>query len=165
MQRELSRFGPAEGMTEIVRAWPEAVGEQIARNAWPARLSRDGKLHVATSSSAWAFELAQLEPKLLERLSEPLGDHVPGGLRFAPGKLPEPPTGGGPTSPRSIGKPTQSDLDTAAELAASDRRRKSSQNRCEGGSGEPLERPLTAAPSDTLRLARKGEICRAFFNG
>ena len=55
VQRELSRFGPAEGMTEIVRAWPEAVGEQIALNAWPARLSRDGKLHVATSSSAWAF--------------------------------------------------------------------------------------------------------------
>ena len=118
VQRELSRFGPAEGMTEIVRAWPEAMGEQIARNAWPARLSRDGKLHVATSSSAWAFELAQLEPKLLERLSEALGDRVPEGLRFAPGKLPEPPSGGGPTSPRSIGKPTQSDLDTAAELTA-----------------------------------------------
>ena len=57
VQRELSRFGPAEGMTEIVRAWPSVMGEQIARNAWPARISRDGKLHVATSSSAWAFEL------------------------------------------------------------------------------------------------------------
>ena len=105
-------------MTEIVRAWPEAMGEQIALNAWPARLSRDGKLHVATSSSAWAFELAQLEPKLLERLSEALGDRVPTGLRFAPGKLPEPPSGGGPASPRSVVKPTQSDLDRAAELTA-----------------------------------------------
>ena len=95
VRRELSRFGPAEGMTEIVRAWPEAVGEQIAQNAWPARLSRDGKLHVATSSSAWAFELAQLEPKLLEHLSEALGDRVPAGLRFAPGKLPEPAAAGG----------------------------------------------------------------------
>ena len=165
VQRELSRFGPAEGMTEIVRAWPEAVGEQIARNAWPARLSRDRKLHVATSSSAWAFELAQLEPTLLERLSEPLGDHVPKGLRFAPGKIPEPPTGGGPTSPRSIGKPTQSGPRYSSGARRGDRRRKSSQNRCEGGSGEPLERPLTAAPSGTLRLARKGKICRAFFNG
>jgi hypothetical protein len=118
VRRELSRFGPAEGMTGIVRAWPEAVGEQIAGNAWPARLSRDGKLHVATSSSAWAFELAQLEPKLLERLSEALAGHVPKGLRFAPGRLPEPPSGGGPTRPGRIGKPTQSDLDTAAELTA-----------------------------------------------
>ena len=118
VQRELSRFGPAEGMTEIVRAWPEAVGEQIARNAWPARLSRDGKLHVATASSAWAFELAQLEPKLLERLSAALAGHAPKGLRFAPGKLPEPPSGGGPSGPGSVGKPTQSDLDTAAELTA-----------------------------------------------
>ena len=89
VQRELKRFGPAEGMTEIVRAWPEAMGDQIARNAWPARISRDGKLHVATASSAWAFELAQLEPKLLERLSEALGGVTPAGLRFAPGKLPE----------------------------------------------------------------------------
>jgi hypothetical protein len=118
VRRELSRFGPAEGMTEIVRAWPEAVGDQIALNAWPARLSRDGKLHVSTSSSAWAFELSQLEPKLLERLSEALGEHVPTGLRFAPGKLPEAPSGGGPTSPRSAAKPTQSDLDAAAELTA-----------------------------------------------
>jgi hypothetical protein len=94
------------------------MGEQIALNAWPARLSRDGKLHVATSSSAWAFELAQLEPKLLERLSEALGDRVPTGLRFAPGKLPEPPSGGGPTRPKSVEQPTQSDLDTAAELTA-----------------------------------------------
>ena len=29
----------------------------IAANAWPARIARDGTLHVATSSSAWAFEL------------------------------------------------------------------------------------------------------------
>ena len=118
VRRELSRFGPAEGMVEIVRAWPEAVGDQIAQNAWPARISRDGKLHVATSSSAWAFELAQLEETLLERLAGPLGDRLPAGLRFAPGKLPEPPSGGGPTSPRSIGKPSRSDLDTAAELTA-----------------------------------------------
>jgi predicted nucleic acid-binding Zn ribbon protein len=89
VQRELSRFGPAEGMAEIVRAWPAAVGEQIALNAWPARLARDRTLHVATSSSAWAFELAQLEPKLRERLGERLGETAPTALRFAPGKLPE----------------------------------------------------------------------------
>src|SRR2546421_7711631 len=90
VQRELARFGPAAGMTEIVRAWPGVVGDQIAQNAWPARLARDGTLHVATSSSAWAFELSQLEPKLRERLREHLGDATPSAVRFAPRKLPEP---------------------------------------------------------------------------
>jgi hypothetical protein len=37
VRRELKRFGPSGAMAEIVRAWPAAVGESIARNAWPAR--------------------------------------------------------------------------------------------------------------------------------
>jgi predicted nucleic acid-binding Zn ribbon protein len=118
VRRELARFGPVAGMTEIVRAWPAVVGEQIARNAWPARLARDGKLHVSTSSSAWAFELAQLEPKLLERLAEVLGDVTPAGLRFAPGKLPEPPFEGGQTSRKAIQRPSREDLEKGAALAA-----------------------------------------------
>src|SRR3989441_13337014 len=105
-------------MVEIVRAWPAAVGEQIAQNAWPARLARDGTLHVATSSSAWAFELTQLEPKLLDRLREEIGGKGPAAARFAPGKLPEPPSGGGPTSPRGVVGPTQQDLETADALAS-----------------------------------------------
>jgi len=118
VQRELSRFGPAEGMTEIVRAWPEVMGEQIARNAWPARLARDGKLHVATASSAWAFELAQLEPKLLERLAEVLGDATPAGLRFAPGKLPEPSADYAPTAPNPSREPTAEEHELAAALTS-----------------------------------------------
>ena len=118
VQRELSRFGPAEGMTEIVRAWPAAMGEQIARNAWPSRLTRDGKLHVATASSAWAFELAQLEPKLLERLGEALGDAIPTGLRFAPGKLPELSAEDGPGAPKAVRTPTAEEHELAAALAS-----------------------------------------------
>jgi hypothetical protein len=115
--RELARFGPVAGMTEIVRAWPTVVGEQIARNAWPARLARDGKLHVATSSSAWAFELAQLEPKLLERLAEQLGDVTPAGLRFAPGQLPEHPETGVSSGSKPTRQPTDDELRQAEELA------------------------------------------------
>ena len=88
VKRELGRFGAAAGMAELVTAWPAVVGEQIARNAWPARIARDGTLHVATSSSAWAFELGHLEAKLRERLTEALGS-APPKLRFAPGRLPE----------------------------------------------------------------------------
>jgi predicted nucleic acid-binding Zn ribbon protein len=118
VQRELARFGPAEGMSEIVRAWPGAVGEQIANNAWPARLSRDRTLHVATSSSAWAFELAQLEPKLLERLGDALGETTPAALRFAPGKLPERSSEEVESRPRRGREPTEEERDLAAALAA-----------------------------------------------
>ena len=117
VRHELSRFGPAEGMAEIVRAWPDAVGEQIARNAWPARLSRDRTLHVATSSSAWAFELAQLEPKLRERLAEMLSERAPAALRFAPGKLPARSSEEIERRPRRGREATPEERDLAAALA------------------------------------------------
>ena len=118
VQRELARFGPAEGMSEIVRAWPDAVGDQIARNAWPARLARDRTLHVATSSSAWAFELAQLEPKLLQRLGEVLDETAPAALRFAPGKLPERSSEEMESRARRGREPTDEERELAAALAA-----------------------------------------------
>ena len=90
VRRELERFGPAGAIADVVEVWPAAVGDSISRNAWPARIARDGTLHVSTSSSAWAFELGLLEMDLRERLSERLGDRVPTQLRFAPGPLPEP---------------------------------------------------------------------------
>ena len=89
VRRELDRFGPAGAIADVVDAWPAAVGDSISRNAWPARIARDGTLHVSTSSSAWAFELGLLEADLRERLSERLGDRAPKQLRFAPGRLPE----------------------------------------------------------------------------
>lgn len=89
VRRELGRFGCAGAMTDVVSAWPGAVGEQVAMNAWPARLARDGTLHVSTSSSAWAFELGHLESEILPRLQEALDDSAPKRLKFMPGPLPE----------------------------------------------------------------------------
>jgi Dna[CI] antecedent, DciA len=89
VRRELGRFGPQGSIGEIVAAWPAAVGRAIADNAWPARVARDGTLHVATSSSAWAFELTQLEETVRARLAEHLGEIAPPRLRFAAGRLPE----------------------------------------------------------------------------
>jgi predicted nucleic acid-binding Zn ribbon protein len=118
VRRELKRFGPTGAMAEIVRAWPTAVGEAIARNAWPSRVARDGTLHVATSSSAWAFELGLLEADIRGRLAAVLGADAPKGLRFAPGRLPEPqspkPDPESPKSPR----PSPNDLREAERLAA-----------------------------------------------
>jgi hypothetical protein len=86
---ELGRFGPAGAIGEVVAAWPDAVGAAIAREAWPARIARDRTLHVATSSSVWAYELTQLEETVLERLREALGETAPARLRFAAGRVPE----------------------------------------------------------------------------
>ena len=69
-------------------AWPGAVGDAIARNAWPARVSREGILHVSTSGSSWTFELTQLAGEIMERLRARLGDKTPTGLRFAVGRVP-----------------------------------------------------------------------------
>jgi hypothetical protein len=84
--RELGRFGPSAGMAPLVEAWPAAVGDVIARNAWPARLARDGTLHVNTSDSIWAFELKSRAEEIRARL----GEQAPPRLAFAPGPIPEP---------------------------------------------------------------------------
>ena len=89
LSRQLGRFGPAAGMADLVAAWPAVVGPQIAMQAWPARMARDGTLHVAVSSSVWAFELTQLEPEIRARLTAALGETAPASIRFAVGRIPE----------------------------------------------------------------------------
>ena len=112
VRRELNRFGPAGSIGVVVETWPAAVGDSIARNAWPARVARDGTMHVATSSSAWAFELTQLAPTILARVRELAGADAPRKLRFAPGPLPEPPL---PEDPEERAAPPAASPETRAE--------------------------------------------------
>jgi hypothetical protein len=90
--KELARSGGGSGATlgEITAVWPAAVGEPVSRQAWPLRIARDGTLHVATSSSTWAFELDRLSPEIEERLRALLGPATPPKLRFRVGPIPEP---------------------------------------------------------------------------
>jgi hypothetical protein len=94
------------------------VGPVIARNAWPARMGRDGTLFVSTSSSTWAFELTQLEADLVKRLASRLGDNVPKKLRFAPGPLPAPAADAGAEQPRERIVASPKVRSQAASLAA-----------------------------------------------
>jgi len=119
VRRELSRFGPAAGMAEVLAAWPSAVGEGIARNAWPARIGRDGTLHVAVTSSAWAFELGAHGAEILGRLRETLGGDAPAALRFTPGPVPEPAPEDAPEAAAAVPEPTEAELAEAARAAAS----------------------------------------------
>jgi hypothetical protein len=66
-----------------VAAWPAAVGAEIARSAWPARVQRDGTLVVHTRDAIWAFELTQRAGEIVQRLEGVSG------LKFVPGPLPE----------------------------------------------------------------------------
>jgi hypothetical protein len=101
-------------MAETVEAWPAAVGEEIARNAWPARFQRDGTLIVHAKDAIWAFELGHRAAEITSRL--------PGSppLTFVPGPVPEPaaPAGSGDAPPVPPAA-TLEEQRQAAEWAAS----------------------------------------------
>ncbi len=119
VRRELGRFGPIEGDTAaIVRVWPRAVGETVARNAWPARISRDGTLLVHTTSSTWAFELGRLAEKIVNQLRDELGSAAPRALKFAPGPWPETRGEGAGDAPAPARESSPEHRAEAAELAA-----------------------------------------------
>ena len=83
IRAELSRIGADSGAGDAVSAWPAAVGEEIARHAWPARTQPDGTLVVHVRDAIWGFELTQRAEEISSRL--------PGRprLRFTPGPLPD----------------------------------------------------------------------------
>jgi len=115
LRAELGRFGPAAGIGPVLEAWPVAVGDAIARNAWPARLARDGTLVVHAKDSVWAFELTQRADEIRARL----GADAPAKLRFLAGPVPEPAAEAAPDAPRDVPQPGPEELARAAELAAS----------------------------------------------
>ena len=116
--------GTALALTEITAVWPEAVGEAVAREAWPLRVARDGTLHVATTSSTWAFELDRLSPEIQKQLHALLGPATPEKLRFRVGPVPEP------------GAPTESPAEPADHVRG-DHRRGGLADRRGRGSGAP----------------------------
>ena len=111
LRKELKALGPNAAISATVEAWPDAVGAEIARNAWPARFQRDGTLIVHAKDSVWAFELGHRAAQIAERL--------PGRppLKFVPGPLPEPgaPEEAAPAPPAA----TLEQQQRAAEWAAS----------------------------------------------
>ena len=114
IRRELARFGPAAGMAELVAAWPAAVGEGIAHNAWPARFQRDGVLIVHAADAVWAFELTQRADEIAGRLRT----LVPKGLKFVPGPLPEAPPEVSQAARTAVRAATLPEAQKAAEWAA-----------------------------------------------
>jgi len=112
VRRELGRFGPQGAIGETVKAWPDAVGVEIARSAWPARFQRDGTLIVHTRDSVWAFELTQRAGEIRERLE---GVDA---IKFVPGPLPEPDVEVTQATPQGSPPPTPEQVEEAARLAS-----------------------------------------------
>jgi hypothetical protein len=112
VQRELRRFGPNAAIGETVEAWPAAVGDVIARNAWPARYQRDGTLVVHTRDAVWGFELTHR--------ADEIGSRLPGRpkVKFVPGPLPEPSVETTPAAPEALPDATLEQARTAAEWAS-----------------------------------------------
>jgi hypothetical protein len=92
--------------------WAEAVGVEVARNAFPVRLTRADVVVVHCSGSAWASELTLLRAHLQTRLETSMGSAAPTELRFEVGELPRPDPERSPRPPRLAANPR------AAELAA-----------------------------------------------
>jgi hypothetical protein len=95
-------------MAALVERWPAIVGGAIARNAWPARIARDGTVHVHTADSVWAFELGQRAVEIAAKLEVPK-------VRFAPGPLPSAKPEAAPARPL---EPGPEDRELAAAIAA-----------------------------------------------
>lgn len=79
----------SEGHFAIVRlvsAWPEVVGEAIARRTEVVGLKFRSAV-VKVSGAMWIQELNLLKPQILERLRARVGDDAIRDLRFVQGRL------------------------------------------------------------------------------
>jgi hypothetical protein len=110
IRAQLQRAGGESGAAgELATAWPGAVGDEIARHAWPMRTQADGTVVVHVRDSIWGFELTQRAGEISPRL--------PGSppLKFVPGPLPDP----APGKPgRTPVQPTAEQAREAGEMAA-----------------------------------------------
>jgi hypothetical protein len=110
------------------------VGETIARNAWPARIGRDGTLHVSAADAVWAFELTQRAGEIAARLGV-------AAVRFAPGPVTR--AAPAPEPRRAPPVPSAEEECAAAEIAA-------------GASDENLRKALQRVISLGLSRAASG---------
>ena len=143
-----------------------AVGETVARNAWPARIARDGTLHVHTARRPGRSSSAASRRRSSTQLATALGEDAPRALRFAPGPLPE---------RRAREASAERSCSRSREHCGAARRGRRARRRDRGRGaaragresrrGEPRTRTAARRPRFLIDCsrARKEAICRAFF--
>lgn len=67
----IARSGLAKrlDLAEVVEAWPELVGPQIAAVTRALAVTPDGTLLVRVATNAWATELGLMTPRILARVN------------------------------------------------------------------------------------------------
>jgi predicted nucleic acid-binding Zn ribbon protein len=78
--RELG-IAPKMAQYDVIAAWPEVVGPQIARVTEPQRME-NGVLYVSVATSTWRAELAMKRLDLIERMNVHIGTRVLIDIRF-----------------------------------------------------------------------------------
>jgi predicted nucleic acid-binding Zn ribbon protein len=82
VEAALERAEPATLLAAVQSAWPDAVGEAIAREATPVS-ERDGVVTVACRSATWAQELDLLGGQIIGQIRQNLpGEGNLEALRF-----------------------------------------------------------------------------------
>ncbi len=66
---------------EALAAWPEMVGEEVARRSRALRI-RDGVLFVRVDSASWSQELLFLKSQIIARFDAALGAGLVREIRF-----------------------------------------------------------------------------------
>lgn len=67
-ERMAAEWAPATALAAIQRAWPEAVGDAVARESEPVS-ERGGVVTISCRSAVWAQELDLMGPDLIGRLN------------------------------------------------------------------------------------------------
>ncbi len=81
-----SGFSKRLQQAEVVEAWPELVGPQIAAVTAPESVTPDGVLRVRVATAAWANELGLMTPRILARINAGRTGRVKE-IRWMPGGL------------------------------------------------------------------------------
>ena len=163
VQRELARFGPAESMSEIVRAWPSRGwrpdrAATRGRHGWPAterstwrRPRLPGRSSSRSSSRSCS---SRCEKRSVRRRPRRCGS-LPVSSRSAPRRRSRAVRGGvASRRPRSVSWPLRWSAGIEDENLRKDC--------CEGGAREPLQARLTAGGPGTLWLAQKRRFAGLF---
>jgi predicted nucleic acid-binding Zn ribbon protein len=90
------------GIVRVIKAWPEIVGETIARRSEIASL-KFHTLVVKVSGAMWIQELNLMKTRILELIAKRLGDDIVRDIRFTHGKL----SRRNPPRLRPVGRPAR----------------------------------------------------------
>ncbi|MBV8345125.1 MAG: DUF721 domain-containing protein [Candidatus Eremiobacteraeota bacterium] len=182
LSNALSEWEPAAGsqrepLALLEAAWPDIVGDQVARNSHPSRIA-GGTLTVMARSNAWSHQLSLLGEHVLRAVEARVPKAGVKQLRFRVGRLPQThssppprPRAARPSSPRSPGRPQSASAAEALqrfreEVDAHGRSKRSEgweACACCGALVPPAGRELCAACANAERSRRTEATARLLF--